>query len=274
MTSSQPRSAPTDLTPRSTTHPTGRAHGPKPRQTLTTDPAARDDRRVDGGFAGPVCIGVEGYRVLVATRPPELVADYCAQAELASDLGGPPDPDAGYLFVAVGDGRPWPQLVIVQRFAPAVAGFRPGLLLVPETGQLFIGAGTRLAGYDRRAGRWRRACPTPARSGEADAQGEVPEPEIEYSAAGAMDDVGQQDDGQDHDDQPEEEQDHAGDRISGHVSRSRHGYQLPTAGSAHAAGRASCRRVDRYHGKTARMAAEMGSRSVTRWSSSVGLRAL
>ena len=65
-----------------------------------------------------------------------------------------------------------------------------------------------------------------ARSGEADGQDEVPEPQIEYSAAGPMHDVRQQEDGQDHDEHPEEEQDEAGDGIPGHRSRSSHGHQL------------------------------------------------
>src|SRR5262245_28971736 len=41
-----------------------------------------------------------------------------------------------------------------------------------------------------------------ARSGEADVQDEVPEPELEYSAAGPVHDERQQDDGQDYDDHP------------------------------------------------------------------------
>ncbi|MBL7258951.1 hypothetical protein [Paractinoplanes lichenicola] len=74
-------------------------------------------------------------------------------AQLAEDF---PDPgyDNGYVFVAVGSGRPG--LVITQRFSPAVAGFTPGVLVVPEQRQVFIGAGTRLLGYDARSGGWRR----------------------------------------------------------------------------------------------------------------------
>jgi len=68
-----------------------------------------------------------------------------------------------------------------------------------------------------------------ARSGEADVQDEVPEPEVEYSAAGPVHDVRQQDDGQDRGDHPEEEHNDAGDGIPGYSSRSSHGHQLPTA---------------------------------------------
>jgi hypothetical protein len=43
----------------------------------------------------------------------------------------------------------WPELVISQRFSPgAEAGFHPGILLVPETKVLFVGAGVRLLAYD------------------------------------------------------------------------------------------------------------------------------
>ena len=69
----------------------------------------------------------------------------------------------------------------------------------------------------------------PRRSGEADVQDEVPEPEAECSAACLVHDERQQDDGQDNDDHPEEEHDDAGDGIPGDSSRSSHRHQLPTA---------------------------------------------
>jgi len=75
----------------------------------------------------------------------------------------------------------------------------------------------------RRDGGW-------ARSGEADVQAEVPEPQVEYSAASPVHDERQQDDGQDNDDHPEEEHHDAGDGIPGYSSRSSHGHQLPTDG--------------------------------------------
>lgn len=50
----------------------------------------------------------------------------------------------------------WPALVVTQRYHPAGAGFAPGVLLVPERRQLFIGAGTRLLAYQARTGGWRR----------------------------------------------------------------------------------------------------------------------
>lgn len=55
--------------------------------------------------------------------------------------------DAGTCFISVGRQFEWPFLVVTQRFAPAVAGFHPGCLLIPETNTLFLGAGTRLLCY-------------------------------------------------------------------------------------------------------------------------------
>ena len=65
--------------------------------------------------------------------------------------------------------------------------------------------------------------------GEADVQGEVPEPQVEYSAAGPVHDERQQDDGQDYHDHPEEEHDDAGDGIPRYSSRFSHRCQLPAA---------------------------------------------
>jgi hypothetical protein len=42
-----------------------------------------------------------------------------------------------------------PTLVVSQRFEPGPgSGFQPGILVVPETSVLFIGAGTRILAYD------------------------------------------------------------------------------------------------------------------------------
>src|SRR5215831_2542763 len=78
---------------------------------------------------------------------------------------------------------------------------------------------------------WRASCAASpgggwARSGEADVQDEVPEPQVEYSAAGPVHDGCQQDDSQDYDDHPEEKHNDAGDGIPGYSPRSSHGHQL------------------------------------------------
>lgn len=51
-------------------------------------------------------------------------------------------------FLAVKKRFDWPFLVVAQRYSPGGhAGFYPGVLFVPETHLLFIGAGTRLLAY-------------------------------------------------------------------------------------------------------------------------------
>ena len=67
------------------------------------------------------------------------------------------------------------------------------------------------------------------RSGEADVQVEVPEPEIECAAAGPVHDGRQQDDGQNDNDHPEEEHNDSGNRVPGYGSAC-HGRQLPGGG--------------------------------------------
>ena len=47
-------------------------------------------------------------------------------------------------------------MLVAQRYSPASPGFEPGVLLVPENGMLFIGAGTRLLSYRSIAGEWRQ----------------------------------------------------------------------------------------------------------------------
>ncbi len=51
-------------------------------------------------------------------------------------------------FVGIGENTEWPSLVIAQSYSPSTAGFHPGILIVPETQRLFLGAGTRLLLYD------------------------------------------------------------------------------------------------------------------------------
>ena len=58
------------------------------------------------------------------------------------------DRDAFYL-TAQREVSAWPFLCVAQRYYPdTIAGCHPGVLLVPETGLLFVGAGERLLAYD------------------------------------------------------------------------------------------------------------------------------
>src|SRR5215218_3753618 len=95
-----------------------------------------------------VAVSIGKQTVLVSPGPlPVTYAGYRQHARLAEefDLDAP----AGEVcLVAVGTaGRDWPLRVVAQRFSPAEVGFDPGVLLVPETQVVFIGAGTRLLAY-------------------------------------------------------------------------------------------------------------------------------
>jgi hypothetical protein len=67
------------------------------------------------------------------------------------------------------------------------------------------------------------------RSGKADVQLEVSEPQVKNPAAGPMHDKREKDDDQNYDHQPEEEHNDSGNRVPGYGSRSSHGLQLPGA---------------------------------------------
>jgi hypothetical protein len=71
---------------------------------------------------------------------------YRQHAVLAQEFGLDQS-DGEACFVAVGSSGDWPSLVVAQRFSPCSGGFDPGVLLVPETGVFFVGAGERLLAY-------------------------------------------------------------------------------------------------------------------------------
>ena len=93
-------------------------------------------------------VAVGEYSLLVHRGPlPCMYGEYRLRATLAEEFGI--DVAEGEAcFVGVGVAHQWPLLVVAQRFDPCVAGFDPGVLLVPETRVLFVGAGTRLLAYD------------------------------------------------------------------------------------------------------------------------------
>jgi hypothetical protein len=95
---------------------------------------------------GPIAVDVGDFHVLVDTELPALFNQYVAHAELA-DVQHVKASEGAPLFVAVQEGSPWPRLVAALRYSPAGHGFAPGVVLVPETRTLFVGAGTRLVAY-------------------------------------------------------------------------------------------------------------------------------
>jgi hypothetical protein len=93
-------------------------------------------------------VEVSGHSLLVHRGPmPEMYASYRQHAALADEFDLKAS-DGEACVVAVRPSGEWPSLVVAQRFSPCVAGFDPGVLLVPETGVLFIGAGERLLAYN------------------------------------------------------------------------------------------------------------------------------
>ena len=88
------------------------------------------------------------YRVLASPdKLPGIHSKYQEHATLAEQFNLN-SPDGAFCFFGVGEqAGQWPRLVVSQRYEPAGYGFDPGLLLVPETETVFIGAGTRLLAY-------------------------------------------------------------------------------------------------------------------------------
>lgn len=64
------------------------------------------------------------------------------------DAFGVEDREYLLLYIAIARNNQQPLLVVTQRYHPGPdVGFHPGVLLVPETHTLFIGAGERLLAY-------------------------------------------------------------------------------------------------------------------------------
>jgi hypothetical protein len=79
--------------------------------------------------------------------PPASLALYRKKASFR-DSFAVDEHEAEYFFVGVTpNGKTWPTLVVEQRFHSHQHIFNPGVLLVPATKTLFVGAGTRLLAY-------------------------------------------------------------------------------------------------------------------------------
>ncbi len=94
-------------------------------------------------------IKIGKYDVIVqAPGLPALFANYLEHAKFTEqiDLSHSEGTSA---FLAIGYQHEWPFLVIAQHYMPGEdAGFHPGILIIPETDILFVGAGERLLAYD------------------------------------------------------------------------------------------------------------------------------
>jgi hypothetical protein len=84
----------------------------------------------------------------LADGVPDMLPEYQKRAALVEAFGVTDDAGSSVCFLSVGRPHGWPFLVVTQRYAPAGFGFSPGVLLVPESHRLFVGAGRRLLCYD------------------------------------------------------------------------------------------------------------------------------
>jgi hypothetical protein len=93
-------------------------------------------------------ISIAGYQVIASSGEwPELYASYRTNAQLVEEFDlSSSDGETSFFAITAGH-RSWPQLVISQRYEPSGYGFHPGLLIVPETSVVFVGAGSRLLAY-------------------------------------------------------------------------------------------------------------------------------
>jgi hypothetical protein len=105
---------------------------------------ARDCAKLVAMFQ--VSIGSYALRVSYERLPP-MYAEATRRAQLVEELDLARS-DRALCCVEVGARQAWPSLVVAQRYAPSASCFFPGLLVVPETGVMFLGAGERLLAYD------------------------------------------------------------------------------------------------------------------------------
>lgn len=97
-------------------------------------------------------LAYEEYSIYVEDgRIPAIYEEYARRASLGVEMNleaGVGEPAC----MAVARAGEWPFLVAAFRYSPGgQAGFSPGLMLVPETDVLFLGAGTMLRAFDLRA---------------------------------------------------------------------------------------------------------------------------
>lgn len=95
-----------------------------------------------------VCIG--NYSLILQDRGLPSMADEYAKRASLNEHFETSDDCGEWCYVAISNTKrtEWPFLTVTQRYSPSTAGFEPGVILIPETQKLFIGAGERLLAYD------------------------------------------------------------------------------------------------------------------------------
>ncbi|HEY1388455.1 MAG TPA: hypothetical protein VGF38_07915 [Ktedonobacterales bacterium] len=102
-------------------------------------------------------VTMANYIIQVGESMPERDDPQCAHAGLVERFGSEGENVHRYhgfhgwhdLHVEVRRASPWPFLCVAQQYERKGGGY-PGVLLVPESAVLFIGAGERLLAYDLR----------------------------------------------------------------------------------------------------------------------------
>ena len=95
-------------------------------------------------------VSTEPYSLLLHDRGLPAMADEYATRAVVNDRFETERDGSDWCYVAVSNTKrsDWPFLTVTQRFWPCAGGFTPGVILVPETRLLLIGAGERLLAYD------------------------------------------------------------------------------------------------------------------------------
>jgi hypothetical protein len=93
-------------------------------------------------------VSLGDYELRCDAGLPDRLSQYIDHASLADQIELAESNGALCFCSLTRDGDSWPYLVVAQRYEPAGYGFIPGVLLIPESQRLFIGAGRRLLAYD------------------------------------------------------------------------------------------------------------------------------
>lgn len=99
-----------------------------------------------------ISVAMDNYTIHVHQGElPQSHWDYKSKAKLYDKIE--PSDEGEYSFIAIGEGQAWPHLCVVLRYRDAAWLFSPGVLLIPETGIVFIGGGEHALAYDLNAPR-------------------------------------------------------------------------------------------------------------------------
>jgi hypothetical protein len=107
---------------------------------------------VKEGQSALLTVETEGWRLLIEDGSLPRAYDHYVRNAVFIDHVTSPSREGRDMFIAVarnsvGPGV-WPEIVITLKYENSQGVFQPGMLVVPDTSLLFIGAGECLLGYD------------------------------------------------------------------------------------------------------------------------------